>query len=150
MEGQATHYGPRAQTTASTAAGTQYDFLDDDGEVERHAGVGFEVLLDCRVPQLEHDVIEAPTINVLRKMINLFEAETSEDILLFWAQGWWDGGQGDDRVLSARGRLRRQEDPHRRHFHSRPSAARRSLGILVWMSLLPAWKRSTISSRRRR
>ena len=63
MGGQARYNGPRAQTTASTAAGSQYYFLDDgevpaagarppplseerpQGVVERHAGVGYELVL---------------------------------------------------------------------------------------------------------
>ena len=76
--GQARYNGPRAQTTASTAAGTQYYFLDDgevpaagarpprlseerpQGMVERHAGVGYELVLalDAVLQILEEKSVE--------------------------------------------------------------------------------------------
>ena len=74
--------------------GTQYYAMDDEsvpglsgtrpaalqeprpqGEVVRHCGSGYELVLDATVLQLEREEVEAPMINVLRRVIDLLEAE---------------------------------------------------------------------------
>ena len=66
--------------------GTQYFTMDEESVPElggpeagvRHSGVGFEVLLDVRVPQLGREVVEEPSADLLKKKVAVDERRARE------------------------------------------------------------------------